>query len=192
MTRAWARAAVLAAGLAIGGGALAQYGFTTQDTNVRAGPDREYPLVAWLPVGTVVYIAGCLPDWRWCEVATGAVRGFVYAGFLGYPYQGGYVVVSESGPYLGLTLVPFILETYWATWYADRPWYPRWSWWVHHRPRPEPHPRPPHRPPVAQPLPPAMASGIVPPLELAVPPITQPVQPFEPARPPSRPALRGR
>lgn len=186
------RAILLAAGVAASA-AHAQYGFTAQDANVRAGPERDYPLVAWLPVGTVVQIAGCLPDWRWCDVIAGQVRGFVYAGFLGYPYEGGYVIVAEAGPYLGLPLVSFVVESYWGTWYSDRPWYPRWSWWAH-RPRPGPHPRPPQRPPVVRPLPQGQ-QGIVPPLELAIPPIRQPVQPLEPARPSSRadrPAGRGR
>jgi len=177
-------AMVLAAGLATATGAHAQYGFTTRDVNVRAGPAREYPLVAWLPVGTVVEILGCLADWRWCEIGNGPVRGFVYAGFLGYPYEGGYVIVRDAGPYLGLAVVPFVLENYWDAWYADRPWYPQWRWWSH-RPPPGSHPpRPPHRPPQVRPLPPGQPpAGIVPPMRLVIPPITQPVQPLTPTRP---------
>ena len=38
--------------------ALAQTAFTTQAVNVRAGPDRAFPLVTWLRPGTPVNVIG--------------------------------------------------------------------------------------------------------------------------------------
>jgi uncharacterized protein YraI len=39
--------------------ALAQSAFTTQAVNVRAGPDRAFPLVTWLKPGTPFNVIGC-------------------------------------------------------------------------------------------------------------------------------------
>ncbi len=181
--RATLRWITLAAGIGLAPAAHAQYGFTLRDVNVRAGPDRDFPLVAWLPVGTVVLLGGCIDGWRWCEVRWDDQRGFVYAGFLGYPYEGGYVVVRDAGPYLGLALVPFVLETYWGAWYVTRPWYHHRRAWAAHPMPPPPPWRPPAHPPQVRPMPP---SAFVPPLASGVPPITNPVPPLRP--PAARPA----
>jgi uncharacterized protein YraI len=160
------RALALAAGLALAGASHAQFGFTMRDANVRAGPARDYPRVAWLPVGTVVHIVGCLPGWRWCDVAAGDVRGFVYAGFLAFPQGDGFAVVRDAGPWLGLPLVGFELTTYWSTWYYAQPWYVDRHRWAHRHPPPgHATPRPPVQPPPVPPI------GAVPPLGNPVPPL---------------------
>jgi uncharacterized protein YraI len=50
---------------------IAQTAFTTQEVNVRAGPDRAFPLVTWLRPGTHVDVIGCTSGWRWCDVVAG-------------------------------------------------------------------------------------------------------------------------
>jgi uncharacterized protein YraI len=119
--------------------------------NLRAGPSREFPLVAVLPAGTQVQIYGCTDDWLWCDIDAGPSRGWLYARHLESSSGGRRVVIFGHGPTLGLPIVTFSLGTYWDTYYRGRPWYGRRSYWIGrplppHRPRP-PHYRPPTRPP---------------------------------------------
>src|SRR5512135_3213796 len=55
--------------------------------NLRAGPDASFPLVATLEQGTVVEVIGCESDYRWCDVETDGLRGWVYAAFLTVSYD---------------------------------------------------------------------------------------------------------
>lgn len=149
------------------------YGFATRNVNVRAGPDRSYPLVGWLQDGTEVEIFGCLDTWRWCDLQGGVYRGWVYSGFLAVPYQGGWATVREIGPESGLPVVSFTLDIYWDSYYTTWPWYPQWPWWASRPPIYVPPWRPPPRPPIVRPYPPI---GVVPPPRppVAQPPIARP------------------
>ena len=133
--------------LAIPAAASAQSAFTTKDSNLRAGPSRDYPLVAQLPAGAPVSVAGCLNDWSWCDVILpSGDRGWIYAGHLDYPYEGGQVEVLTGGVYLGLPVVTFSIGPYWDNYYRGRPWYGRRSYWAARPPAPHwrgvPQPRP--------------------------------------------------
>jgi uncharacterized protein YraI len=165
------RLLAIAAGLALATAAAAQTAYTVRAANMRAGPGRDYPLVSWLPEGTRVTIGGCYEGWRWCDVIAPPNRGWVYAGFLSYPYQGRTVTILDAGPTLGLALVPFSLGVYWDSYYRNRPFYGRRSHWEQ---RPPPHYRPPtYRPPSGPSRPPAV----------------RPPRPIAPApRPPTRPS----
>jgi len=205
MRRSLLLASIVTAGLLTPPLADAQYyGYATRNVNVRAGPDRSYPLVGWLQEGTEIEIFGCLDTWRWCDIQGGVYRGWVYSGFLAYPYEGGWATILETGPESGLPLLSFTLDVYWDSYYATWPWYDQWPVWssrppIYHRPwRPPPrppnvHPRPPIgvvppvRPPVGQPpvakppggkppsaVPPATRPPSVPRLPSAVPPTAQP------------------
>jgi uncharacterized protein YraI len=127
--------------------AIAQEAFTLRDVDVFAGPSSEYPPVAELPPGTQVQLAGCLSDWSWCDVMFANDRGWVYAGDLGYPYQGTRVVIIENGPRLRLRTVTFVLDNYWSAHYRSRPWFgerTQWASRVHveaNRGGPPPHGR---------------------------------------------------
>jgi uncharacterized protein YraI len=110
--------------------AVAQQVFTLRDVDVFAGPSSEYPPIAELPPGTSVQLAGCLSDWSWCDVLFANDRGWVYAGDLGYPYQGDRVVIIEYGPRLRLPVVTFSLQTYWSAHYSARPWFRERDVWV--------------------------------------------------------------
>lgn len=157
----------------------AQEAITTKQVNLRAGPDRGYPLVTWLAAGTAVQVNGCLSDYRWCDVTAGPDRGWVFARNLQYSYQGQPVAIYGNGAQLALPIIGFILGSYWSDYYRDRPWYRSQNQWNNWRPgnRPPPVWRPPPqppRPPVVRPQPPR-PPGVRPPR----PPVIQP----QPSRP---------
>jgi len=196
MGRARRRGLGLLLGFCLCAGASAQTAFTTKTVNVRAGPSRDYPLVARVPAGMEVGINGCLDDWTWCDVTFGLDRGWVYAGNLEFPYEGRQVIILDSGATIGLPIVTFSIGPYWDRWYRGRPWYGRRSYWFHrppppHRPyRPPPPrpaiPRPPARPPAVRPVPPR--PPVVRPPRLGTRPQPQSPRPAPPRPAPPRPA----
>jgi uncharacterized protein YraI len=144
--------------------AEAQLAYATKDVHMRAGPRRDYPVVAILPANAQVTVQGCLADYSWCDVIAPAVRGWVWAGNLAYLYQNAPVPLIEYGPRIGIVVVPFLLAAYWDRFYRDRPWYRDRDRWVHAprppravspaRPAPRAAPAPRHAPPrSAQPAP---------------------------------------
>lgn len=134
-----------------------QLAYTNRDVNVRAGPNREFPLVMWVPGGVQVYVNGCVDGWTWCDISVGDQRGWVYADFLSYQWSGQPVTVFSAGPVIGLPLISFSIGSYWDNYYRYQPWYGNryyWynrppTWW--HRPPPPPPPRPIVRPPPPRP-----------------------------------------
>lgn len=137
----WSLGALL---LAAGSLASAQNAYTTHPMNLRAGPDREYPMVAQLDAGAPLDVHGCLDDWSWCDVSFEDNRGWLYAGGISFVYQGGRVPLYSYGPRLGLPVITFSLNTYWGSYYRGRPWYAQRNTWAH-RQMP-PHMRPAGRP----------------------------------------------
>ena len=121
---------ILAAiGLCVSAAASAQEAFTTRSANVRAGPERDYPLVATLAPGTPVNVVGCIDGYNWCDVVAYDIRGWVSARSLQFAYEGRRVGVLEYGPTIGLPLIGFSLG-YWDSYYRNRPFYrdrPRWE-----------------------------------------------------------------
>ncbi len=179
---AWVRRTVLVAAVLLPMEPLAQVvvtrsipttqAFTTAAVNLRAGPDRSFPLVSWLQGGTPVTVFGCLNGWHWCDVAFGFNRGWVYGRFLAIPFNGQQVLIMNSGPRFGVPMVSFSVGPYWGAHYRGRPWY--------HQPPPRGWGPPPPRPP--PPRPPS-ASAPPPPRPPSRPPSGS--QPPPPARPPS-------
>ncbi len=132
--------------------AAAAPGTTTAPVYLRAGPSPAYPVVTTLPPGAQLEVLGCVEDWAWCDVAWGAARGWVSAGYLAFPYAGPPAPLYRYGPSIGLTIVPFEFGPYWGRYYRDRPWYAdrdRWGPPRYAAPRPRPHPSGP--PPVWRP-----------------------------------------
>jgi uncharacterized protein YraI len=117
-------------GLVVPTASLAETAYTTKAVNLRAGPSREYPLVARVPEGMPVEVNGCVDDWTWCDVSLENGRGWVYAGNLDSPYQDHRVVILGNGPNFGFPIVTFSVGSYWDTYYRGRPWYSRRSYWV--------------------------------------------------------------
>ena len=90
---------------------------------MRAGPDRSFPLVAWLPAGASVQVFGCIEGWRWCDVQWGFNRGFVWSPFLQMQFQNRPTVIFQGGPMLGVPLITFSIGNYWDSFYRNRPWW---------------------------------------------------------------------
>jgi uncharacterized protein YraI len=100
-----------------------QVAVTARNTNVRAGPAAEYPVVAVLPPGFALSVQGCLPDYTWCDVVAGQSRGWMWAGNINYYYQNSYVPLLNYGPAIGIGALSFFLNDYWGSHYRDRPFY---------------------------------------------------------------------
>ena len=122
--------------LAIPFAVSAQEAFTTRSVNVRAGPDTSYPPVAMLGGGAPVQVMGCLDDWSWCDVVFGDNRGWVYAPYLSYVYQGARVPFYTYAPSFGIPIIAFSLGSYWDRYYRGRSWYGRRDYWEHRAPPP--------------------------------------------------------
>lgn len=117
--------------LAVCGIASAQNAYTAKPMNVRAGPNREYPLVAQLDAGTPLDVHGCLDGWSWCDVSFEGNRGWMYGGGISFDYNGGRVPLYSYGPQLGLPIITFSVGTYWGQYYRGRPWYGQRDTWEH-------------------------------------------------------------
>ena len=95
--------------------------YTTSPVNLYAGPAQDYPVVSQLPAGVPVAVMGCVSGYTWCDVAIQDQRGWVYAGYLNYPYQGNNVQLLNYGTAIGLPIVTFSIGTYWGSYYRGRP-----------------------------------------------------------------------
>jgi uncharacterized protein YraI len=135
MNRHFASGLLRMALLALPGAALAQLAYTSKDAHLRAGPARDYPVIAILVAGSEVAVQGCLGDYSWCDVLAGPDRGWVYAANLEYPYGSGYVPLLDYGAAIGIAVIGFTLFDYWADHYPARPFYRDRDQWAY-RPRP--------------------------------------------------------
>ncbi len=145
---------VLLAALGI---ASAQNAYTARPMNLRAGPNRAYPVVAQVDAGAPLDVHGCLDGWSWCDVSFEDSRGWMYGGGISFAYNGGRVPLYSYGPQLGLPIITFSLGAYWGQYYQGRPWYGQRNTWEHRSfpapgrlvgppqrgARPAPHGRPP-------------------------------------------------
>ncbi|MEM5313750.1 SH3 domain-containing protein [Paraburkholderia sp. JHI869] len=133
--------------------------YTSEPVDLYAGPSGDYPVVAELGPGQPVTVMGCVGDYSWCDITVPGLRGWVYGGYLSYPYQGSYVPLTDYGAAIGLPIVTFSLGAYWGSFYRDRPWYGEQQRWAH-VPPPE-RGRPPSEPAWhgAPGRPPAMPQG---------------------------------
>lgn len=124
-----------------------QAAVTARNTNLRAGPATDYPIIAVLPAGFPLSVQGCLPEYTWCDVLAGQSRGWMAAGNINYYYQNSYVPLSEYGPAIGIGALSFFLGDYWGSHYRDRPFYrdrDRWERRHFSEPRYYPRQRPEH------------------------------------------------
>ncbi|MBV8854569.1 MAG: hypothetical protein JOY91_14245 [Sinobacteraceae bacterium] len=137
--------------LAWAGVAVAQNAETTRISDVYAGPDDSYPVVAQLDADTPVQVMGCLNDWSWCDIGVGDNRGWLYAPDLAYDYEGGYVPFYTYAPSFGIPVEQFTVGEYWDRYYHERPWYGRRAEWMHRSV--SEHRRPSGPPPSAGPPP---------------------------------------
>ena len=116
--------------LAVPAISFAQSGYVSKDVNLRAGPGKDYPAVAFLRTGVTISVVGCLSDYRWCDVIAGPNRGWVYAANIVYPYQGANVAIMTYGAAIGLGIIAFSVGNYWDHHYRARPWYQQRQTWI--------------------------------------------------------------
>jgi len=138
---------LVVAALALPIAATAQVAYTAKTVHLRAGPARDYPVVAILESGVAVTVQGCMQDYSWCDVIAGLDRGWVYAGNIVYSYQGANVPVISYGAVIGIGVITFVIGSYWQDHYLGRPWYRQMPHWSHRPARAAIHPRPPHAAP---------------------------------------------
>lgn len=123
------RTALVAALLLAPTAALAAPGIVTVSTGLRAGPGPGFPLVDRVPEGARVNIHGCLRGNAWCDVSFSDDRGWVSSQYLEYLYRNHYVYLPDYVDEIDVPVVPFVLTSYWSSYYAGRPWYRRHAYW---------------------------------------------------------------
>ena len=107
-----------------------QLAYVSKESNLRAGPSGDFPVVAILGSGVAITVEGCLGDYRWCDVSVGSHRGWLYAANIGYPYQGAHVPLLTYGAAIGIGVIGFSVGSYWDDYYRARPWYPQRQRWI--------------------------------------------------------------
>ncbi|MDH6258846.1 SH3 domain-containing protein [Bradyrhizobium sp. BR13661] len=123
------RTALVAALLLAPTAALAAPGIVTVSTGLRAGPGAGFPLVDRVPEGARVNIHGCLRGNAWCDVSFSDDRGWVSSQYLEYLYRNHYVYLPDYADEVDVPVVPFVLSSYWSSYYEGRPWYHRHAYW---------------------------------------------------------------
>jgi uncharacterized protein YraI len=109
--------------------ALAAPGIVTESVGLRAGPGPGFPMVDRIPGGTHVNIHGCLRGDAWCDVSWSGDRGWVSSQYLEYLYRNRYVYLPDYVDDIDVPIVPFVLSSYWSSYYSGRPWYHRRAYW---------------------------------------------------------------
>lgn len=123
------KTALVAALLLAPTAALAAPGIVTVSTGLRAGPGAGFPLVDRIPEGARVNIHGCLRGNAWCDVSFSDDRGWVSSQYLEYLYRNHYVYLPDYADEVDVPVVPFVLSSYWSSYYEGRPWYRRHAYW---------------------------------------------------------------
>ncbi len=112
--------------------ALAAPGIVTESAGLRAGPGPGFPLVDRIPGGSRVNVHGCLRGDAWCDVSWSDDRGWVSSQYLEYLYRNSYVYLPDYVDQVDVPIVPFVLSSYWSSYYAGRPWYHRRAYWTNY------------------------------------------------------------
>jgi uncharacterized protein YraI len=112
--------------------ALAAPGIVTESAGLRAGPGPGFPLVDRIPGGARVNVHGCLRGDAWCDVSWSDDRGWVSSQYLEYLYRNNYVYLPDYVDEVDVPIVPFVLSSYWSSYYSGRPWYHRRAYWTNY------------------------------------------------------------
>ncbi len=123
------KAVLTAATLLAPTAALAAPGIVTVSTGLRAGPGPGFPLVDRIPGGAHVNVHGCLRGDAWCDVSWTDDRGWISSQYLEYLYRNKYVYLPDYVDVIDVPVVPFVLNSYWSSYYSGRPWYQRRAYW---------------------------------------------------------------
>jgi len=116
---------IAAAMLLLPSAALAAPGMVTTNVSLRAGPGDGFPVVDRIPGGSHVNIHGCLRGDAWCDISWSDDRGWVSSDELQWLYRNNYVYLSDYYNDIDVPVVPFVIGTYWSTYYAGRPFFHR-------------------------------------------------------------------
>ena len=132
MTRILFGALTLALTALCGANAQAQVMSAATELQLHAGPGPAYPVVVVVAPQTGLNVQGCIPDYTWCDVATGPYRGWAYAGSINYmpPSGGATAPLLNWGRSAGVAVVPFALNNYWDQHYRDRRFYSERNRWA--------------------------------------------------------------
>ncbi len=120
----------------VGQAAAAVKGYVTVNLNLRAGPGSNYPAVATMRAGDEVTIYGCLSGWRWCELDWRGIHGWAAGKYLRVTYGHRLGSITTYGPYIGVPLALFSLDSYWDRYYDHYPFFKH----KHHYKKPGPGP----------------------------------------------------
>ncbi|MGA8899152.1 SH3 domain-containing protein, partial [Bradyrhizobium sp.] len=112
--------------------ALAAPGIVTVSTGLRAGPGPGFPLVDRIPGDSRVNVHGCLRGYAWCDVSWSDDRGWISSQYLEYLYRNNYVYLPDYVDDIDIPVVPFVLSSYWSSYYSGRPWYQRRAHWTNY------------------------------------------------------------
>ena len=123
------RGLFIAAAVLLPTAALAAPGIVTTTVSLRAGPGEGFPTVDRIAGGARVNIHGCLRGTAWCDVSSSDDRGWVSSQYLEYLYRNRYVYLPDYVDEIDVPVVPFVLTSYWSSYYAGRPWYHRRAYW---------------------------------------------------------------
>jgi uncharacterized protein YraI len=130
MTRLTFGLAAVAAGLVFAPNlASALSAVTTEETNLRAGPAIDFPVVDSLPSDARVNVHGCVRGYRWCDVSWRDARGWVSGDELVYLNHGRRVTIVDYGPSIGLPVIGYSFDSYWNRYYRSRPFYAERTRW---------------------------------------------------------------
>ena len=116
---------IAAAMLLLPSAALAAPGMVTTSVSLRAGPGDGFPVVDRIPGGSHVNIHGCLKGDAWCDVSWSDDRGWVSSDELQWLYRNHYVYLSDYYDDIDVPVVPFVIGSYWSSYYAGRPFFHR-------------------------------------------------------------------
>jgi uncharacterized protein YraI len=116
---------IAAAMLLLPSAALAAPGMVTTNVSLRAGPGDGFPVVDRIPGGSHVNIHGCLKGDAWCDVSWSDDRGWVSSDELQWLYRNNYVYLSDYYNDIDVPVVPFVIGSYWSSYYAGRPFFHR-------------------------------------------------------------------
>src|ERR1700687_1215830 len=120
---------IVAAVLLMPTAALAAPGIVTTTVSLRAGPGEGFPTVDRIPGGARVNIHGCLRSTALGAGSSSDDRGWVSSQYLEYLYRNRYVYLPDYVDEIDVPVVPFVLTSYWSSYYAGRPWYHRRAHW---------------------------------------------------------------
>lgn len=105
------------------GVAAAQDAFAVTDLNMRAGPGPEFPVVSTIGADQSVTIHGCTETGNWCDVTWDGNRGWSYAEYLAFDYEGQRVAVPQIETRVEVPVATYETEAYWDAHYRERSFY---------------------------------------------------------------------